>query len=80
MARFAVLNKYSVPAKSIDDINFFTLNNVLEFLLKEIFPQLKEWSKRLQANPKQAIREIKILIAKLNTVIEVLPFAVTASK
>ena len=81
--RFSVLGKYSIPARSHDAINLFIMNSVIEYIIKEIFRPLIEHVDDLKTNTTgrvQIIREIKILLSKLNTVIDVFPYAMTVAK
>jgi hypothetical protein len=82
--RNTITDKYGVPASHIDELNIRTINHVLEFLQEFIFAPLLRLTRKLKDIPtskhKDSIREIKILLSKLSTIIDVYPYASTAPK
>lgn len=83
--RIRVLGKYAVRMKSREEINEVSLNTMLEYLLSELLKKMDECCKGLvslggKSDPKLLLREFKVLVAKLNSCVEIIPNCASLDK
>ncbi len=76
--RIFILGIYAVKIKSRDEINEISLNIVLDYLINDLLINIIITGQLILENnkkndPKLIFREFKVLIAKLSSMVEIVP-------